>query len=179
MKITSKPKDVKMPDVPNEYLNHFIRGYFDGEGHINYEKRLVSFVGGSLEFMKTLQLILEKQMFKPYIRKQKNYFRLFLTGRRSIFLFGEWIYQNKTIYFEKKFKEFKKETKSLCEMQDRKIKSTQAAVQERKNNFIEQLERKKPINEICNSVQIKIQTYNRWLLQDEAFKQRVILIQNE
>jgi intein/homing endonuclease len=96
----NKSKDVKMPDVPNEYLNHFIRGYFDGDGHINYEKRLVSFVGGSLQFMETLQLILEKQMFKPYIRKQKNYYRLFLTGRRSIFLFGEWIYQNKTIFFE-------------------------------------------------------------------------------
>jgi phage antirepressor YoqD-like protein len=59
-----------------------------------------------------------------------------------------------------------------------KSKSTQVAVQERKIKFLKLLEQNKPINEVCDSVQIKIQTYKRWLLQDKFFKQRVMLIQS-
>ena len=29
-----KSLNLKFPDVPNRYLNHFVRGYFDGDGHV-------------------------------------------------------------------------------------------------------------------------------------------------
>ena len=39
----------EFPDVPDEYLRHFIRGYFDGDGGVSYNKinkyLIVSFTG--------------------------------------------------------------------------------------------------------------------------------------
>lgn len=57
----NKSKTITFPDVPLDYLPHFIRGYFDGNGHFTYEihkegkRRMVSgFTFGSEEFGKGL-----------------------------------------------------------------------------------------------------------------------------
>jgi intein-encoded DNA endonuclease-like protein len=34
--MTSKAKRLSLPDIPDEYLRHFVRGYFDGDGCISY-----------------------------------------------------------------------------------------------------------------------------------------------
>lgn len=43
----NKAHQIKFPDVPNQFLSHFIRGFFDGDGFVTYEKYFVSIVGGS------------------------------------------------------------------------------------------------------------------------------------
>ena len=30
-----KSFNIEFPYVPEEYLHHFVRGYFDGDGHVN------------------------------------------------------------------------------------------------------------------------------------------------
>ena len=60
-----KSRRMKMPIVPNEYINDFIRGYFDGDGNVwsGYMKRKnskstltlqVAFTSGSSGFLKDL-----------------------------------------------------------------------------------------------------------------------------
>lgn len=39
-----KSYDVQFPFVPEEYLHHFIRGYFDGDGYVNYPTYTVSWI---------------------------------------------------------------------------------------------------------------------------------------
>lgn len=41
--------DLKMPEIPDKYFGHFLRGYFDGDGHVHKRKQcnggVFSFVG--------------------------------------------------------------------------------------------------------------------------------------
>jgi hypothetical protein len=56
----NKSKTIKLPNVPQKYFQHFIRGVLDGDGWISIRVRLrhtefsVGFVCGSYEFMKEL-----------------------------------------------------------------------------------------------------------------------------
>lgn len=34
----AKSKKIKLPKVPNRYLPHFVRGYFDGDGCVHFGK---------------------------------------------------------------------------------------------------------------------------------------------
>lgn len=82
-----KSYDVQFPFVPKEYLHHFIRGYFDGDGYVNYPTYTVSFVGGSHSFMNSLNEVLHEQNFKPNLVNKKSHYRVILSGRRTIKLF--------------------------------------------------------------------------------------------
>ena len=47
-----------MPKIPDEYFGHFLRGYFDGDGHIS-ENKSSKYQGGSFSFCGTEQFILD------------------------------------------------------------------------------------------------------------------------
>ncbi|MGJ7921175.1 LAGLIDADG family homing endonuclease [Neobacillus sp. LXY-4] len=83
-----KSLDVEFPYVPEDYLHHFIRGYFDGDGNVEYRNYTVSFVGGSLNFMVAFKEILKKKGFKPYLRSNNAHYRVIIAGRRTIKLFS-------------------------------------------------------------------------------------------
>lgn len=61
---SNKSLKVKFPDVPDQFLSHFIRGVFDGDGSVFFEPRSkksplrVNFTSGSKEFITTLEGIL-------------------------------------------------------------------------------------------------------------------------
>ncbi|PAV29428.1 hypothetical protein CIL05_11210 [Virgibacillus profundi] len=62
--IPNKSSSAKFPNVPEEYMSHFVRGYFDGDGYINYEKYTLTFVGDSKAFMDSLMEILSSKGLK-------------------------------------------------------------------------------------------------------------------
>ncbi|WP_164977996.1 MULTISPECIES: helix-turn-helix domain-containing protein [Geobacillus] len=78
----NKSLDIKFPYVPEVYLNHFIRGYFDGDGNINSHGYVVSFVGGSLDFMTALENHLKARGFEMYLTKNEKHIRLYMSGRK-------------------------------------------------------------------------------------------------
>lgn len=39
-----KSLNIKFPFVPEEYLHHFVRGYFDGDGYVKYETYITFFL---------------------------------------------------------------------------------------------------------------------------------------
>lgn len=169
-----KSLDIKFPHVPDKHLIHFIRGYFDGDGNINYEKRSVSFVGGSYEFMEKLSFTLQKNGFNPYLKKFKeNYYRVYITGRRTIYLFAQWIYTDKTLYLDRKFESFQLETLDLSQLSDRKIKRTRAAVIERKCKFVQLYREKKSLIQICEVIGIQQITAKNWLKNDKELQKEL------
>ena len=112
-----------------------MRGYFDGDGYVKYETYTVSFVGGSYSFMNSLHQILQNRNLRVDLLKQNKHYRVILSGRRSIQLFSNWIYKDKDIYLHRKYEVFQKESLSLDQLQDRKLKQTQTAVKQKKTKF--------------------------------------------
>ncbi|OLS38075.1 hypothetical protein BTR22_06115 [Alkalihalophilus pseudofirmus] len=114
-----KSKTIEFPLVPDQYMSHFIRGYFDGDGHINYKKYQICFVGGSESFMNTLSQVLSHIGIKNYSRSNGKHYRVHISGRRSIQEFAKFIYQDKNLYLDRKYQEFKKEKLPIELLKDR------------------------------------------------------------
>lgn len=66
-----KSLTLTFPDVPEEYLSHFIRGYFDGDGCI-YKSRYAAYLISTKEFCEKLKEILLKEGITPSSIKQKH-----------------------------------------------------------------------------------------------------------
>ncbi|OQR56704.1 LAGLIDADG family homing endonuclease [Bacillus sp. CDB3] len=138
-----KSLNIKFPFVPEEYLHHFVRGYFDGDGYVKYETYTVSFVGGSYNFMNSLNQILQNHNYKD---------------------------KDKDIYLHRKYEVFQKESLSIDQLQDRKLKQTQTAVKQRKQNFLKDYMKNKCNATACSNLKISESTFKRWLKNDNQFK---------
>lgn len=114
-----KSLNIKFPDVPNIFLTDFIRGVFDGDGSVFFEKRSVkfplraSFVSSSPKFIETLQLklqILGMPRKKIWLQKTKNAisFLLRYAHRDSVRLF-KILYKDvpaKKLFLARKYNKF-------------------------------------------------------------------------
>jgi len=62
--VPRKSLKIKFPNIPEEYLSHFVRGYFDGDGSIHFNQPntvKVSFAGSEY-FIRSLQKVLNEQL---------------------------------------------------------------------------------------------------------------------
>jgi len=109
---------VKFPKVPEAYLPDFIRGIFDGDGSVFYDKRRPNFplrskfVSGSEDFIEGLQSCLESLgMSKRTVYRQKTKngwsYMFIYEHRNSIKLFNI-LYKNfkNGLFLERKYKRF-------------------------------------------------------------------------
>jgi intein/homing endonuclease len=108
----NKSKVVKFPHVPKEYLSHFIRGYFDGDGCIYKDRHFINIVGGSLDFMESLVEIFSNQGLGPILKSFGKHYRVYISGFHNIKNFANWIYHEKEIYLRRKFERFEKHINS-------------------------------------------------------------------
>jgi len=107
-----KSTKLKFPSVPDKYLMHFIRGYFDGDGSIHFNKPntiKVSFIA-SKSFIKTLQVKLNKILGLKIGPIQKHY-KIWICiyygdDARKL---CKWMYKNsKNLYLQRKKDRFDK-----------------------------------------------------------------------
>ncbi len=109
--------------IPDYLVQHFIRGYFDGDGHfgvylrkhkncVNKSKQYVLSIVSTLKFCMSLQKII-KRKFKIYTKlrirhkKRKNTTRvLLMSGRKQIFRFLDWIYLDAQVYLNRKHNKY-------------------------------------------------------------------------
>ncbi len=117
--ITSdKSYNITFPNIPKQYIYHFIRGYLDGDGHINYK--------GYTEYCRWIHSIYGIIASNCYLSTDLiliwpgKHIRVFITGRKSIKQFADWIYTDKSLYLKRKFAAFDQEKLSVDELQDRK-----------------------------------------------------------
>ncbi|MDN4523034.1 LAGLIDADG family homing endonuclease [Fictibacillus fluitans] len=171
---SNKSLNVQFPYVPNEYVSHFIRGYFDGDGNIYTRGNMVSFVGGSLLFMTKLSKVLSERDLNPYLQTTNNHYRIYISGRKTIKQFYEWIYQDKTLFLARKFNAFKDKDLNSELLNNKHLKTTKKAVQLRKDLFIKIYRETNCIKTACNQVGILIPTLKRWIKTDEVFAKEIL-----
>lgn len=111
----------EMPNIPNQLMKHFIRGYFDGDGCITTPKNKntkVTIVGGE-KMMKSIKDFLEKEnifisLHSPY--KGKKTFNLETQSKENVTEFLRFLYDDASIYLDRKYflyKNFLKKSKNV------------------------------------------------------------------
>ena len=96
-------------NLPKELMNHYIRGYFDGNGCITNSDKYVgcSFCSGSFKFIEGLRKFLNENGIKtsPTRKKDKdsNCYIIQIYGIKNCDNFLNYIYKNSTIYLDRKF----------------------------------------------------------------------------
>ena len=113
--VPHKSNIIEFPELQNDLVRHFIRGYFDGDGSLcerKHKKRLsdlaCSFTCGSFKFLEQLREILFKNNIKSYfVQGGENKAYLSLAGLSNPDIFLHYIYDDATIYLDRKY--YKKE----------------------------------------------------------------------
>jgi len=95
----NKSLTVEFPDVPNEYLPHFLRGVIDGDGWIQDRGYVVNITSGSSLFAVQLYEILTKHGFNVDIRKQSGAYRIWIKGKNDVKRLAEWLYTDAGVLF--------------------------------------------------------------------------------
>ncbi len=122
-----KSSTIKFPLVPQDYIFHFIRGYFDGDGSI--DNRGVSIASCSLSFLKAIQKILTSfyGFFLHKIGIQNNKrrfcFILYYSTRGEQLALFKYFYDKYTIenelFLKRKFLKYKETLTQLNEKKEK------------------------------------------------------------
>jgi intein/homing endonuclease len=120
-----KSKTLKWPDcIPQDYVWHFIRGYYDGDGSIMFGKGYVNKSGYSKTQLRTSVLgtknfleNIKKHFIKIYPeynpkvqdQSKNGFYRLEISGTKSAIALCELIYKdaNETIMLKRKYTKYK------------------------------------------------------------------------
>ena len=114
--MNKKTFKIRFPNfLKDGVVNHFIRGYFDGDGSICYKpkgKSLFSIIGNEF-FIKSIQSILAEKcnlkMTKLEIDKENNnIFTVRYCGGQQIKRIRDYLYSEATIFLKRKFNRFEK-----------------------------------------------------------------------
>lgn len=97
-------------NVPLELKNHFIRGYFDGDGSVGLYKRgenkTPSLTGNIVSLNESIlfsiQKFLKEQDIRTILRKDNKYSRLQFAGNRVREKFRNFLYKDATLFMERK-----------------------------------------------------------------------------
>lgn len=143
IKSTDKTNNIKWPKIPDQYMNHFIRGFFDGDGSVyikNYKNRhgnniknlSSSFAGSknSDEFLIDLnQYLANKALvsiknitYYSKTKKENSGNAKIIFNQYDTMLLCEWMYKDATIFMKRKKniwdgfdkEKLKNSTKYLC-----------------------------------------------------------------
>lgn len=109
----NKSLTLKFPTcIPSEFIHHFIRGYFDGDGCISINKNnyLQFSIVGTKEFIGSVADIFIENIsdlrIKIYFDKRgSGVYSLFVNGNSSIRVF-DYLYNNSNIYIGRKYNKF-------------------------------------------------------------------------
>jgi hypothetical protein len=109
-----------MPDwlIPHPLINHFMRGYFDGDGTITYcglgknrtVKQMLFSVLGTKRFINEYKniLALNANLNDAKIIKQDNVYRISYSGNNIVKRIYDFLYNETTIHLDRKENKFKK-----------------------------------------------------------------------
>lgn len=101
----AKTFTIKFPELNNNFIRHFIRGYFDGDGCLlNPRKKYNTFniFTASEEFKNKLIEILETNSIKSNVYCINNGFSINITNFKNTLLFYNYIYKNSKLYLKRK-----------------------------------------------------------------------------
>lgn len=108
---SNKSLDFQFPNLESESLMWaFIRGYFDGDGSLYYDKTRnqlrAKITSGSKFFRESFSDFLKKFGIKTYITGEGEGFDCGITGKESTRIFLSKIYDDSDIYLDRKYKKY-------------------------------------------------------------------------
>lgn|SRR5574344_1921163 len=109
--IPNKTLVLKYPEsniVPKIYDRHFIRGYFDGDGHIGYKnngKQLGLEIVGTESFLSKLVSVSNIDINMYDFTPKRSVKRLSATGAKANSFF-DYIYKDASVYLERKYNRY-------------------------------------------------------------------------
>lgn len=96
------------PNLTDEYIPHFIRGYFDGDGSVGkYDNRMKITILGTKELLMWILEFLKQKGLKttPKIGKKKNIYVLQINSQSDVELVGNILYNSSGDHYLKRKKE--------------------------------------------------------------------------
>lgn len=104
----------EFPNIPNDFVNSFIAGYFDGDGHISFQSNRPSLIANSIcvndVFFEGLhKAVLENLNFSlhKYKISATNKIKTAKIGKvNDAIKFFEWIYKDTPIKLDRKYQKF-------------------------------------------------------------------------
>ena len=127
-------KELNIPEMDESLLRHFIRGYFDGDGTVFFDRKYLKSNISSINknFLEKIKKILDdnnienriniekrkgKKMKKPlsdeYSITQKDMYRLYVSKRDALEKFKKFLYDDATIFLSRKKNVFYKDNIEL------------------------------------------------------------------
>lgn len=108
-----KTYTAKFPNIPENLIRHFIRGYFDGDGCLSLldNQIYVKFLGASKDFHDGLKDILKNNNFiftsssKTNLYGTEMYY-IFINRNLEKIKFLDWIYKDCNIYLDRKYEKY-------------------------------------------------------------------------
>lgn len=110
--VPNKSLKTEVPEIPKEYMSHFVRGVFEGDGHIGKHgySYTVSIVGASEKFISSIKEIIEQEIggsrTVKYDKRGNGLFLYNVYGKESINKLGEWLYPEGTFGMIRKKNKF-------------------------------------------------------------------------
>ena len=104
-----------MPNISDDLIPHFIRGYFDGDGcfsysicHKNSIQVQVNFVAKTKTLLYNIKTYLENYNITAllYYKKDKDLYTLEIRNQNHIKKFYELLYNNSNFYMKRKYEKF-------------------------------------------------------------------------
>lgn len=98
----------KCNKIPDNLMNHFIRGYFDGDGCISVSKKghkRVTFYSGSINFIDSLEKYLLKCKI-PGFKRYKNRRFLVCSNTEGVKAIYNFLYNNSSVHLDRKKHKF-------------------------------------------------------------------------
>lgn len=101
----------KLPNIPLQYMHHFIRGYFDGDGTVYFHNRytppqLRFGFYGTYDFLSSIRDYLVEYVglnkVSVHKKKQSNVSMVTFAALNNIIKFYEYIYKDANIYLKRK-----------------------------------------------------------------------------
>ena len=108
--LQNKSLILKFPDWLDKSLQrHFIRGYFDGDGHISKQQYKYNMsIVGTQDFCDGISTIIEKELqLFPHLYisslEEKSTRTLMLTRKNDCKMFFDWIYEDASLFLKRKY----------------------------------------------------------------------------
>lgn len=122
--VNNKSLILKFPteeQCPREFISHFIRGYFDGDGCVNiYKNKCTTQTVGTREFLQGVSDIMDDlgirhNIHHPIQSGESNTFILHTAANNSSYQFLSWMYTDAEMKMERKYERYLQ----LCELCNR------------------------------------------------------------
>lgn len=94
-----KSNTILFPDIPQQFMSHFIRGVIDGDGWVQTTAYTMNVTTGSEDFANGLLDVFESWELNSYIKKHetpsgRDIFRVFVSGKNDVAKLASIVYKN-------------------------------------------------------------------------------------